>query len=173
MEAALEQACNAEELQSSECPHRSPATLSKQQTSQVLRVLEEAFSAQIYYLQQVRDRRLSPGLTSHCSAGSRPPQEFSMNSIHEHFYCHTSLQVDASRYGDPFVFATFRSLCSWLAEETSCLKEEVTRLLPFLVGYARGHMRQGDGPEQSLAKWMAELSLSDETGEWSGREALR
>lgn len=81
--------------------------------------------------------------------------------------------MDASRYGDPFVFATFRSLCSWLAEETSCLKEEVTQLLPFLVGYARTHMRQGDGPEQNLAQWMAELSLSDETAEWSGREALR
>lgn len=54
MEAALEQACNQEELQTSQCSKSSSATLSKQQTSQVLRVLEEAFSAQIYYLQQVR-----------------------------------------------------------------------------------------------------------------------
>lgn len=82
-------------------------------------------------------------------------------------------QVDPSRYGDPFIFATFRSLCSWLAEETSCLKEEVTQLLPFLVGYARSHMLQGDGPEQKLAEWMTELSLTEGIGEWSGREALR
>lgn len=60
MEAALEQACNAEELQSSECSQRSSATLSKQQTNQVIGVLEEAFSAQIYYLQQVRGGGSSP-----------------------------------------------------------------------------------------------------------------
>lgn len=108
------------------------------------------------------------------SARSRRPLDSNRNSTYEHYFlCHPSLQVDGSRYGDPFVFATFRSLCSWLAEETSCLKEEVTQLLPFLVGYARNHMRQGDGPEQSLAQWMAELSLSDETAVWSGREALR
>lgn len=184
MEAALEQACNAEELQSSECLQRSSATLSKQQTSQVLRVLEEAFSAQIYYLQQVRrGRGGGPSkLVTFCCCATRNSecqvltsfglqQEFYLHTLF--FFCHPSLQVDASRYGDPFVFATFRSLCSWLAEETSCLKEEVTQLLPFLVGYARNHMRQGDGPEQSLAQWMAELSLSDETAEWSGREALR
>lgn len=60
MEAALEQACNAERLQSSECSQPSSATLSKQQTTQVVRVLEEAFAAQIYYLQQVRPEESSP-----------------------------------------------------------------------------------------------------------------
>lgn len=160
MEAALEQACNAEELQGSECSQRSSVTLSKQQTNQVIEVLQEAFSAQIYYLQQVRRKR-----------GRGCVVVFDNLQILTELLL--LLQVDASRYGEPFVFATFRSLCSWLAEETSCLKEEVTRLLPFLVGYARNHMQQGDGPEQTLAQWMAELSLSDEAGVWSGREALR
>lgn len=82
-------------------------------------------------------------------------------------------QLDPSRYGDPFIFATFRSLCAWLAEETSCLKEEVTQLLPFLVGYARRHLLQSDGPEQQLSEWMAELLVTEGIGEWSGREALR
>lgn len=101
-----------------------------------------------------------------------------MFATHEHFSSSLLVsflppQVDPGRYGDPFIFATFRSLCSWLAEETSCLKEEVTQLLPFLVGYARSHMLQGDGPEQKLAEWMTELSLTEGIGEWSGREALR
>ncbi|XP_068431408.1 neurochondrin [Clinocottus analis] len=81
-------------------------------------------------------------------------------------------QVDPSRYGDPFIFATFRSLCSWLAEETSCLKEEVTGLLPFLVDYSRSHL-QGESPEQGLSDWMAEVSPREEGGAWTGREALR
>lgn len=81
-------------------------------------------------------------------------------------------KVDPSRYDDPFVFATFRSLCSWLAEETSCLKEEVTGLLPFLIGYSRSHL-QGESPEQRLSEWMATMSVSEERGSWTGREALR
>lgn len=80
--------------------------------------------------------------------------------------------MDPSRYGDPFIFATFRSLCSWLAEETSCLKEEVTRLLPFLIGYSRSHM-QGESPEQGLMDWMAEMSVTEERGTWTGKDALR
>ncbi|CAL8365681.1 unnamed protein product [Arctogadus glacialis] len=81
-------------------------------------------------------------------------------------------QVDPSRYGDPFVFATFRSLCAWLAEETACLKEEVTALLPFLIGYARAHLT-GEGPDQSLSHWMSEMSVGEEGGAWSGGQALR
>ncbi|KAL3984090.1 golgin subfamily B member 1 [Sarotherodon galilaeus] len=81
-------------------------------------------------------------------------------------------QVEPSRYGDPFVFATFRSLCSWLAEETSCLKEEVTRLLPFLINYTRSHL-QGGILEQSLADWMVKMSIGEDRGAWTGREALR
>lgn len=80
--------------------------------------------------------------------------------------------MDASRYGDPFVFASFRSLCSWLAEETSCLKQEVIDLLPFLVGYARHHL-QGAAAEQSLSDWMAKASVTEEGGAWTGGEALR
>ncbi|KAM9339775.1 neurochondrin [Symphorus nematophorus] len=133
MEAAIEQACCLGVTQTTAPPPQSSmSSLSLQQSRQVLGVLEEAFSALMYHLQQ----------------------------------------VDPSRYGDPFVFATFRSLCSWLAEETSCLKEEVTALLPFLIGYSRSHL-QGESPEQGLSDWMAEMSVREERGPWTGKEALR
>ncbi|KAL6099504.1 ncdn [Pungitius sinensis] len=132
MEAAIEQACCMGVSQTTEPPQSSIPSISLQQSRQVLGVLEEAFSALMYHLQQ----------------------------------------VDPSRYGDPFIFATFRSLCSWLAEETSCLKEEVTGLLPFLIGYSRSHL-QGEGPEQGLSAWMAEVSFREERAAWTGREALR
>ncbi|KAM8766413.1 neurochondrin [Acanthopagrus schlegelii] len=132
MEAAIEQACCQGVSQTTAPPQTSTSSLSLQQSRQVLGVLEEAFSALMYHLQQ----------------------------------------VDPSRYGDPFIFATFRSLCSWLAEETSCLKEEVTGLLPFLIGYCRSHL-QGESPEQGLSDWMAEMSVREEGGTWTGKEALR
>ncbi|KAM9383736.1 neurochondrin [Pholidichthys leucotaenia] len=129
MEAAIEQACS-EGVAASQQP--STSSLSLQQSTQVLRVLEEAFSAVIYFLKQ----------------------------------------VDPSRYDDPFVFATFRSLCSWLAEETSCLREEVTALLPFLINYTRSHMQDGSS-EQGLSDWMARMSVGKEREGWTGREPLR
>lgn len=135
MEAAMEQACNHSVFQSDAPPQSVISGLSLQQSRQVLKVLEEAFAAIIYYLQQ----------------------------------------VDPSHYGDPFVFATFRSLCSWLAEETSFLKEEVTALLPFLIGYARSHL-QGEGSDQSLSDWMSEMSVGEAfqgAGTWTGKDALR
>ncbi|XP_030597135.1 neurochondrin-like [Archocentrus centrarchus] len=129
MEAAIEQACSPGVPQGVAPPQ---SALSLQQSRQILRVLEEAFSALIYYLQQ----------------------------------------VDQSRYGDPFVFATFRSLCSWLAEETSCLKKEVTGLLPFLISYTQSHLHRGSS-EQGLADWMAKMSADVDEVVWTGREALR
>nr|XP_019959329.1 PREDICTED: neurochondrin [Paralichthys olivaceus] len=132
MEAAIEQACCPALTQTAAPTPSSISSLSLQQSQQVLGVLEEAFSAVIYHLQQ----------------------------------------VDPSRYGDPFIFATFRSLCSWLAEETSCLKEEVTGLLPFLIGYVQSHLR-GESPEQGLSDWMAVMSVSEERGPWTGKEPLR
>ncbi|XP_069548026.1 neurochondrin [Brachyistius frenatus] len=132
MEAAIEQACSLGVPQTAAPPQSSLSTLSLQQSRQVVGVLEEAYSALMYHLQQ----------------------------------------VDPSRYGDPFIFATFRSLCSWLAEETSCLKEEVTGLLPFLINYTRSHL-QGGGSEQGLSDWMAKMSASEESVAWTGREALR
>ncbi|XP_051246209.1 neurochondrin [Dicentrarchus labrax] len=132
MEAAIEQACCLGVSQTTAPPQTSISTLSLQQSRQVLGVLEEAFSALMYHLQQ----------------------------------------VDPSRYGDPFIFATFRSLCSWLAEETSCLKEEVTGLLPFLIGYSRSHL-QGESTDQGLSDWMADMSVREERGPWTGKEALR
>ncbi|KAM4630156.1 neurochondrin [Polymixia lowei] len=132
MEAAMEQACSQGATQDTAPQQSAVSGLSLQQSRQVLRVLEEAFSAVIYHLQQ----------------------------------------VDHSRYGDPFIFATFRSLCSWLAEETSCLKEEVTGLLPFLIGYTRTHL-QGDNPDKGLSNWMSEMSVNEEGRVWSGQDALR
>ncbi|KAK6323637.1 hypothetical protein J4Q44_G00059760 [Coregonus suidteri] len=136
MEAAMEQACSSQGVtqQSDAQPQTAITGLSLQQSRQVLRVLEEAFSAVIYHLQQ----------------------------------------VDLSRYSDPFIFATFRSLCAWLAEETSCLKEEVTALLPFLMGYARSHL-QGESQDQGLSNWMSEMSVGDcsQRGAWTGKDALR
>ncbi|XP_040908655.1 neurochondrin [Toxotes jaculatrix] len=132
MEAAIEQACSPALSQTAAPTQGSISSLSLQQSRQVLGVLEEAFSAVMYHLQQ----------------------------------------VDSSRYGDPFIFATFRSLCSWLAEETSCLKEEVTGLLPFLIGYSQSHL-QSESPEQGLSDWMADVSISEEKGAWTGKEPLR
>ncbi|XP_033493983.2 neurochondrin [Epinephelus lanceolatus] len=132
MEAAIEQACCQGVSQTAVPPQSSIPSLSLQQSRQVLGVLEEAFSAIMYYLQQ----------------------------------------VEPSRYSDPFVFATFRSLCSWLAEETSCLKEEVTALLPFLIGYSRSHLK-GDSPEQGLSDWMTDMSVTEGKEAWTGKEALR
>lgn len=133
MEAAIEQACCLGVTQTAAPPQSSVSTLSLQQSRQVLGVLEEAFSAVMYHLQQ----------------------------------------VDPSRYGNPFIFATFRSLCSWLAEETSCLKEEVTGLLPFLIGYSRSHMQGESQEQQGLSDWMADMSVAEERAAWTGKEALR
>ncbi|KAJ3609008.1 hypothetical protein NHX12_023535, partial [Muraenolepis orangiensis] len=135
MEAAMEQACNSQAIAENDAPAQPAITgISLQQSRQVLLVLQEAFSALIYHLQQ----------------------------------------VDPSRYGDPFVFATFRSLCSWLAEETSCLKEEVTALLPFLIGYAKAHLaEEGQASDQSLSHWLSEMSVGEEGGALTGSQALR
>uniref|UniRef100_A0A3B4BKN3 Neurochondrin n=1 Tax=Periophthalmus magnuspinnatus TaxID=409849 RepID=A0A3B4BKN3_9GOBI len=123
MEAAMEKACVTGAAPSAQS---SVSGLSLQQSRQVLGVLQEAFSAVVYHLQQ----------------------------------------VDQSRYGDPFIFATFRSLCSWLAEETSCLKEEVIALLPFLIGYCRSHM-SNDGEQMGLSDWMDQMSVSGDAHERS------
>ncbi|KAK2830619.1 hypothetical protein Q5P01_018550 [Channa striata] len=132
MEAAMEQACSLGLSPAATSPQSSISSLSLQQSRQVLGVLEEAFSAVMYHLQQ----------------------------------------VNPSHYGDPFIFATFRSLCSWLAEETSCLKEQVTGLLPFLISYSRSHL-QSESTEQGLSCWMTKMSVSEEKGAWMGREALK
>lgn len=100
-----------------------------------------------------------------------------MPVLNEHLVGNLSLalvfpQADPSSYGDPFIFATFRCLCSWLAEETSCLKEEVSRLLPFLIGYSRSHM-QGESSEQEISDGMSTLSVLGERGAWTTKDALR
>ncbi|XDV35075.1 hypothetical protein PO909_005116 [Leuciscus waleckii] len=115
-------------------PLTAIAGLSLQQSRQVLGVLKEAFSAEIYYLKQVEE----------------------------------------SAYDDPFLFATFRSLCAWLAEETSCLKDDVIELLPFLIGYAKSHF-EGGGEGKGLSDWMSKMSMSNRSHDttWSRDAALR
>ncbi|XP_030644969.1 neurochondrin isoform X2 [Chanos chanos] len=83
-------------------------------------------------------------------------------------------QVGQSQYDDPFIYATFRALCAWLAEETSCLKDEVTDLLPFLIGYAESFL-QGERKGKGLANWMSEMSVNDRSqeGTWTGEDPLR
>ncbi|XP_077446608.1 neurochondrin [Stigmatopora argus] len=127
MEAAIEQACSPPLLPN----QNAVSALTLQQSRQVLNVLEEAFSALVYHLQQ----------------------------------------VDPSRYGDPFLFATFRCLCSWLAEETSCLKEEVTSLLPMLIDYSRSHFLV-EKSDAGLGGWMDKMSVQD-CEMWTGNEAFR
>ncbi|XP_048850488.1 neurochondrin [Brienomyrus brachyistius] len=134
MEAAMEQACCQEEGDELSEPRTAIAGLTLQQSKQVLGVLEEAFSAIIYYLQQ----------------------------------------VGAGRHGDPFVFATFRCLCAWLAEETSCLKDDIVALLPILIGYVRSQ-REAGGQAECLASWMSEMSVADgpQGRAWAAEGALR
>lgn len=74
--------------------------------------------------------------------------------------------MDAGGYAEPFVFATFRCLCSWLAEETSRLREQLAPLLPFLIGYSRSRLlRQEQVPEPT--------SPAGGRGAWAGSDALR
>nr|XP_057902254.1 neurochondrin [Doryrhamphus excisus] len=132
MEAAIEQACSPAVTPAAAPAQGAVSSLSLQQSRQVLGVLEEAFSALMYHLQQ----------------------------------------VDSTRYGEPFIFATFRCLCSWLAEETSCLKEEVTKVLPVLIEYSRSHLLT-ESSELGLSDWMDKMSVADASGSWTGKEALR
>ncbi|XP_052389186.1 LOW QUALITY PROTEIN: neurochondrin-like [Carassius gibelio] len=134
MEAAMEQACSQMADPNPAQMQTAITGLSLQRSRQVLGALEEAFSAEIYYLKHLAQ----------------------------------------TSYDDPFLFATFRSLCAWLAEETSCLKEDVTDLLPFLIGYAKSHFK-GEGESKGLADWMSKMSIcnSSQDGTWSRETALR
>ncbi|XP_016426129.1 neurochondrin-like [Sinocyclocheilus rhinocerous] len=134
MEAAMEQACSQGAVSNPAQIQTAITGLSLQQSRQVLGALEEAFSAEMYYLKQLAQ----------------------------------------TSYDDPFLFATFRSLCAWLAEETSCLKEDVIDLLPFLIGYAKSHFK-GGGESKGLADWMSKMSISNSSqdGTWSREAALR
>ena len=59
MEAAIEQACSPALTPTAAPPPSSVSSLSLQQSQQILAVLQEAFSAVIYHLQQVRAGTLS------------------------------------------------------------------------------------------------------------------
>uniref|UniRef100_A0A3B4F082 Neurochondrin n=1 Tax=Pundamilia nyererei TaxID=303518 RepID=A0A3B4F082_9CICH len=51
-------------------------------------------------------------------------------------------------------------------------KFKLTKLLPFLINYTRSHL-QGGILEHSLADWMVKMSIGEDRGAWTGREALR
>lgn len=82
--------------------------------------------------------------------------------------------MDQDQYDDPFLFATFRSLCAWLAEETSCLKEDVIHLLPFLISYSKSHFK-GGRKEKGLTDWMSKMSINNNSqdGTWTKDATLR
>lgn len=96
--------------------------LSEEQKVQLIQVMQEAFAAVMYYLQQVGWERME----------------------------------------DPFVLASVRLLGAWLAEETSCFRQEVIQLLPFLVHYMRTWFQRGVTCRKQLkeAPQMALLSSS-------------
>ncbi|KAM4698883.1 neurochondrin [Discoglossus pictus] len=52
-------------------------------------------------------------------------------------------QLGQEKIEDPFVLASVRLLGAWLAEETSCLKQEVIKLLPFLMHYMKTWYQRG------------------------------
>uniref|UniRef100_A0A8C4SNA7 Neurochondrin n=1 Tax=Erpetoichthys calabaricus TaxID=27687 RepID=A0A8C4SNA7_ERPCA len=59
------------------------------------------------------------------------------------------MQVTTAQYHEPFIFASVRALCVWLAEETSSLKQEVCAVLPFLIDYSRTLFEEGKKKEKT------------------------
>ncbi|NXX75699.1 NCDN protein, partial [Urocolius indicus] len=86
-----------------ECLREEKPLLEEVQKVQLMRIMEEAFGAVIFYLRQVKQEDLQ----------------------------------------DPFIFASVRILGAWMAEETSCLKQEICELLPFLLHYAKKLFKEG------------------------------
>ncbi|XP_066431096.1 neurochondrin isoform X2 [Eleutherodactylus coqui] len=72
------------------------------------------------------------------------------------------VEVGWERMEEPFVLASIRLLGAWLAEETSCLRQEVIQLLPFLVHYMRMWFQRAVFSRKQLkeASQMALLSSS-------------
>ncbi|XP_027517231.1 neurochondrin [Corapipo altera] len=116
------------ELGIQECLREENPLLDEVQKMQLMRIMEEAFGAVIFYLRQVKQEELQ----------------------------------------DPFIFASVRVLGAWMAEETSSLKQEICKLLPFLVHYARKLFKEGS-PAVSLPQ--AELCSTE--GPALPQDALR
>ncbi|NWU89464.1 NCDN protein, partial [Upupa epops] len=111
-----------------ECLREEKPLLEDTQKMQLMRIMEEAFGAVIFYLRQVKQEELQ----------------------------------------DPFVFASVRVLGAWMAEETSCLRQEICELLPFLVHYAKKLFKEG-----SPAVSHPEAELGSSEGSGSALDALR
>ncbi|NXL06296.1 NCDN protein, partial [Mesembrinibis cayennensis] len=116
------------ELGIQECLREEKPLLEEVQKMQLMRIMEEAFGAVIFYLRQVKQEELQ----------------------------------------DPFIFASVRILGAWMAEETSCLKQEICELLPFLVRYAKQHFKE-DNPAASLSQ----TELVSTEGSGLPQDALR
>ncbi|XP_071992952.1 neurochondrin isoform X2 [Engystomops pustulosus] len=82
-------------------------------------------------------------------------------------------QVGWERMEDPFLLASVRLLGVWLAEETSCLRQEVIQLLPFLVHYMQTWFQRGVAYRNQL-KEASEMALLSSSwgGLWPG-DAIR
>ncbi|XP_075709477.1 neurochondrin [Rhinoderma darwinii] len=82
-------------------------------------------------------------------------------------------QVGWERMEDPFVLASVRLLGVWLAEETSCLRQEVIQLLPFLVHYMRTWYQRGVTYRNQMKEASQMTLLSSNWGAmWPG-DAIR
>ncbi|KAG8559451.1 hypothetical protein GDO81_017339 [Engystomops pustulosus] len=82
-------------------------------------------------------------------------------------------RVGWERIEDPFLLASVRLLGVWLAEETSCLRQEVIQLLPFLVHYMQTWFQRGVAYRNQL-KEASEMALLSSSwgGLWPG-DAIR
>lgn len=82
-------------------------------------------------------------------------------------------QVGEQKLKDPFIFASVRILGTWLAEETSSLKQEICSLLPFLIHYAKT-LFQEQGKARNLSQHVGELvGLGSPQGSVWPTDALR
>ncbi|KFP31912.1 Neurochondrin, partial [Colius striatus] len=111
-----------------ECLREEKPLLEEVQKVQLMRIMEEAFGAVIFYLRQVKQEDLQ----------------------------------------DPFIFASVRILGAWMAEETSCLKQEICELLPFLLHYAKKLFKEG-----SSAVSLPQPELVSSQGSALPQDALR
>uniref|UniRef100_A0A8C0EZQ1 Neurochondrin n=1 Tax=Bubo bubo TaxID=30461 RepID=A0A8C0EZQ1_BUBBB len=115
-----------------ECLREEKPLLEEVQKMQLMRIMEEAFGAVIFYLRQVmQEQNKTEALTCHF--------------LSAFFF----VQVKEEELQDPFLFASVRVLGAWMAEETSSLKQEICELLPFLVHYAKKLFKEGS-PAASL-----------------------
>ncbi|XP_069827742.1 neurochondrin [Dendropsophus ebraccatus] len=82
-------------------------------------------------------------------------------------------RVGWERMEDPFILASVRLLGAWLAEETSCFRQEVIQLLPFLVHYMRTWFQRGVTYRNQLKEACQTALLSSSWGAVWPADAVR